>query len=101
MSWEKLDQVSGQSPYVDDLVQTVESFCETLKPLIEQKKYLRNFFDKACRLVLPFRVWKCAQQCTNFSLVLTKFTNAAVKSRPLKEIGGEQVCWKLLHSPSI
>ncbi|KAJ8597452.1 hypothetical protein M405DRAFT_454042 [Rhizopogon salebrosus TDB-379] len=73
MSWEKLDQVSGQSPYVDDLVQTVESFCETLKPLIEQKKYLRNFFDKAC------------------SLVLTKFTNAAVKSRPLKEIGGEQL----------
>ncbi|OAX41129.1 hypothetical protein K503DRAFT_713205 [Rhizopogon vinicolor AM-OR11-026] len=73
MSWEKLNEVTGQSPYVDDLVQTVESFCETLKPLIEQKKYLRNFFDKVC------------------SLILTKFTNAVVKSRPLREIGGEQL----------
>lgn len=73
MSWEKLNQVTGQSSYVDDLTRAVESFCDIVKPLIEQKKYLRNFFDKAC------------------SLVLTKFTNAAVKSRPLGEIGGEQL----------
>ncbi|KAG0700832.1 Vps53-like protein [Suillus ampliporus] len=73
MSWEKLNQVTGQSSYVDDLAQAVESFCEIIKPLIEQKKYLRNFFDKAC------------------SLVLMKFTNAVVKSRPLREIGGEQL----------
>jgi hypothetical protein len=73
MSWEKLNQVSGQSSYVDDLARAVESFCDIIKPLVEQKKYLRNFFDKAC------------------SLILTKFTNAAVKSRPLGEIGGEQL----------
>ncbi|KAG1752867.1 Vps53-like protein [Suillus lakei] len=73
MSWEKLNQVTGQSSYVDDLARAVESFCDIIKPLIEQKKYLRNFFDKAC------------------SLVLTKFTNAMVKSRPLREIGGEQL----------
>lgn len=73
MSWEKLNQVTGQSSYVDDLARAIESFCDIIKPLIEQKKYLRNFFDKAC------------------SLVLTKFTNAAVKSRPLGEIGGEQL----------
>lgn len=72
-SWEKLNQVTGQSSYVDDLARAIESFCDIIKPLIEQKKYLRNFFDKAC------------------SLVLTKFTNAAVKSRPLREIGGEQL----------
>jgi len=58
MSWEKLNQVTGQSSYVDDLVQAVESFSGTIKPLIEQKKYLRNFFDKACRLVSSFRVGK-------------------------------------------
>jgi hypothetical protein len=31
-------------------------------------------------------------ELNRFSLVLTKFTNALVKSRPLKEIGAEQVC---------
>lgn len=100
MSWEKLNEVTGQSPYVDDLVQTVENFCETLKPLIEQKKYLRNFFDKACRLVLSLRAMKNDHQCIKFSLILTKFTNAVVKSRPLREIGGEQVSLKFLYSLS-
>jgi hypothetical protein len=68
MSWEKLNQVSGQSSYVDDLARAVESFCDIIKPLVEQKKYLRNFFDKACRLVSLLRVGRDAD---NWVIVLS------------------------------
>jgi len=43
------NQVSGESAYVGDLVKAIEQVVEIVKPLVEQKKYLRNFFDKACR----------------------------------------------------
>ncbi|KAJ7693303.1 Vps53-like protein [Mycena rosella] len=72
-SWATLNQVSGESAYTADLVNAVEQVVESVKPLVEQKKYLRNFLDKAC------------------SFVLAKFTNSLVKSRPLKEIGAEQL----------
>ena len=49
MAWNTLSQVSGQSPYTHDLVKVAEQVSETIKPQVEQKKYLRNFFDKACR----------------------------------------------------
>jgi len=48
-SWSTVNQVSGQSPYADELVKAAEQLVVVIKPLIEQKKYLRNFFDKACR----------------------------------------------------
>ncbi|CDO68963.1 hypothetical protein BN946_scf184782.g11 [Trametes cinnabarina] len=72
-AWSTMKQVSGQSAYVDPLVKAIEEVAETVKPLVEQKKYLRNFFDKAA------------------NTVLAKFTNALVKSRPLMEIGAEQL----------
>ncbi|TEB37202.1 hypothetical protein FA13DRAFT_1682098 [Coprinellus micaceus] len=72
-SWSTISQVSGPSAYTGDLVKSAEQVTELMKPLIEQKKYLRNFFDKAC------------------SLILVKFTNSVVRSRPLKEIGAEQL----------
>jgi hypothetical protein len=50
-SWSNLNQVSGPSPYVGDLVKAAEQVVEIIKPLIEQKKYLRNFLDKVCRYV--------------------------------------------------
>ncbi|KAF9073619.1 Vps53-like protein [Rhodocollybia butyracea] len=71
--WSSLNHVSGPSAYTGDLLRTVEQVVEALKPTVEQKKYLRNFFDKAC------------------SLIIAKFTNSLVKSRPLKEIGAEQL----------
>lgn len=71
--WSSVNQVSGQSPYSDDLVKAAEQVVGLIKPLVEQKKYLRNFFDKAC------------------SVILVKFTNSLVRSRPLKEIGAEQL----------
>ena len=43
------NQVSGDSAYAGDLVKAMEQVAEIVKPLVEQKKYLRNFFDKACR----------------------------------------------------
>ncbi|KAG2016360.1 hypothetical protein CC2G_009531 [Coprinopsis cinerea AmutBmut pab1-1] len=72
-SWSSLNQVTGQSPYTDEFVKAAEQVVELIKPLVEQKKYMRNFLDKAC------------------SLILVKFTNALVRSRPLKEIGAEQL----------
>jgi hypothetical protein len=48
-SWSTISQVSGQSPYASDLVKAAEQVVELIRPLIEQKKYLRNFFDKASR----------------------------------------------------
>ncbi|KAF9227157.1 hypothetical protein BS17DRAFT_449775 [Gyrodon lividus] len=73
VNWGAMSQVSGHSPFVDDIAQATEQVVEVIKSLVEQKKYLRNFFDKAC------------------SLVLIRFTNALVKSRPLREIGAEQL----------
>ncbi|KAF5348642.1 hypothetical protein D9758_006764 [Tetrapyrgos nigripes] len=71
--WSTFSQVSGPSPYTSDLVRAAEQVIEIIKPTVEQKKFLRNFFDKAC------------------SLLIAKFTNALVKSRPLGEVGAEQL----------
>jgi len=73
VNWGAISQVTGQSPFMDDITQASEQVAESIKPLVEQKKYLRNFLDKAS------------------SLLLTRFTNALVKSRPLREIGAEQL----------
>jgi vacuolar protein sorting-associated protein 53 len=51
LSWSTVSLVSGQSSYVDDLVKSTEQVADTVKPLIDQKKYLRNIFDKVVRLV--------------------------------------------------
>ncbi|OBZ70516.1 Vacuolar protein sorting-associated protein 53 [Grifola frondosa] len=71
--WTTFKMVSGQSGYVEELLKTIEQVMDTVKPLVEQKKYMRNFLDKAA------------------NAILAKFTNALVKSRPLKEIGAEQL----------
>ncbi|KAG9004635.1 Vacuolar protein sorting-associated protein 53 [Tulasnella sp. 427] len=73
VQWGAVDTVSGESPYVSDLVKSVDSVLEVIRSHIEQKKYLRNFYDKAA------------------SLLITRFTNALVKSRPLKDVGAQQV----------
>ncbi|KAG6827236.1 hypothetical protein H0H92_012692 [Tricholoma furcatifolium] len=92
-TWTASGQVSGQSAYAGDLVTAAEQVIETVKPLVEQKKYLRNLFDKACRYG-PLHVTQGSDlTCVGCvgSLILAKFTNAIVKSRPLKEIGAEQL----------
>jgi hypothetical protein len=52
VNWGAISQVTGHSPFIDDIIQVTEQVTEVIKPLVEQKKYLRNFFDKACRCVL-------------------------------------------------
>ena len=45
--WSNIENVSGPSHYVGDLTNSIDHVVEIISPLIEQKKYLRNFFDKA------------------------------------------------------
>lgn len=47
--WINYELVTGQSPYIGDLVRALESVTEAIVPLVESKRYLRNFFDKASR----------------------------------------------------
>lgn len=47
MSWASLQEVTGPSSYVLELSRSLEQVSETITPLVESKKYLRNFFDKA------------------------------------------------------
>jgi len=49
-SWTTVDTVSGESAYIGELVLAVEEVVSVVRDHIEQKKYLRNFFDKASRL---------------------------------------------------
>ncbi|KAG8808829.1 Vacuolar protein sorting-associated protein 53, partial [Serendipita sp. 399] len=73
VSWSSIDTVTGQLPYVLELARTVDVCLEVIKSSIEQKKYLRNFYDKAS------------------SLLITKYTNGMVRSRPLRDTGAEQM----------
>ena len=48
-SWTTLDHVSGESAYVGELLQAVQEVVTIARDHVEQKKYLRNFYDKAAR----------------------------------------------------
>lgn len=48
-AWINHELVTGQSPYIDGLIRALESITEAIVPLVESKKFLRNFFDKASR----------------------------------------------------
>ncbi|KAK8864473.1 hypothetical protein IAR55_001723 [Kwoniella newhampshirensis] len=71
--WMHLENVSGRSAYIVDLVGSIKHVAEVVRGRVEGKKYIRNFADKAV------------------GLVITRFTQAVIKSRPLKKIGAEQI----------
>lgn len=71
--WRDLENVSGRSAYVVDLVSSIKEVAECVRTRIESKKYIRNFADKTV------------------GLVITRFTQSVVKSRPLRKIGAEQI----------
>ena len=48
-AWATLQQVTGPSAYTSQIVAATEQAVAAIKPLVEQKRYLRNFFDKAAR----------------------------------------------------
>ncbi|GJJ08442.1 hypothetical protein Clacol_002658 [Clathrus columnatus] len=63
MPWTTLENVSGESIYVANLSQAVQDMVTVVREHVEQKKYLRNFYDKASRFtgasVLSFEdAWK-------------------------------------------
>jgi hypothetical protein len=45
--WKDLDNVSGRSAYVVDLVSSIKQVAEVVRERVEAKKYIRNFADKA------------------------------------------------------
>jgi hypothetical protein len=45
--WIHLENVSGRSAYVVDLVGSIKQVAEAVRGRIESKKYIRNFADKA------------------------------------------------------
>jgi hypothetical protein len=46
-SWSNVENVSGRSPYVSDLVGSIKSVAEVVRERINHKKYVRSFADKA------------------------------------------------------
>ena len=52
-TWMTLESVSGQQAHIIEMVAAVDSFMEVTKSQLEQKKYLRNFYDKAAAFVFP------------------------------------------------
>ncbi|ORY20639.1 Vps53-like protein [Naematelia encephala] len=71
--WMHLENVSGRSAYIVDLVGSIKQVAEVVRARIESKKYIRNFADKAV------------------GLIIARFTQAVIKSRPLRKIGAEQI----------
>ena len=50
-SWANWAEVSGPSAFTNDAMKAISQVTEAIKPGIEQKKYLRNLFDKVYKLV--------------------------------------------------
>ena len=84
-----LENVSGRSAYIVDLVSSIKQVAEVVRGRVEGKKYIRNFADKAVGCVdSPSCDTPVAE---TLSLIITRFTQSVIKSRPLKKIGAEQV----------
>lgn len=45
--WMHLENVSGRSAYIVDLVGSIKQVAELIRGRVESKKYVRNFADKA------------------------------------------------------
>ncbi|EUC58213.1 vacuolar sorting-associated-like protein [Rhizoctonia solani AG-3 Rhs1AP] len=72
-NWGAIETVTGTSAWVEELATATASVSEVIHDKIEPKKYVRSFCDRAS------------------NALVTRFTNALVKSRPIKGLGGEQL----------
>ncbi|KAG7531596.1 hypothetical protein FFLO_04255 [Filobasidium floriforme] len=72
-SWSNVENVSGRSPYVSDLVGSIKSVAEVVRERVNQKRFVKSFADKAV------------------GMIMTRYTAAVVRSRPLRKVGAEQV----------
>jgi hypothetical protein len=66
-TWTILESVSGQQAHVIEMVAAVDSFVEVTKLQLEQKKYLRNFSDKAATFVFPTLLCNFLNMATDYS----------------------------------
>ena len=66
-TWVTLESVSGQQAHVLEMVAAVDSFVEVTKSQLEQKKYLRNFYDKAAAFVSRAAVMQFMNMATDCS----------------------------------
>lgn len=62
-----------------ELIPSFGMIADLAREVVEKKKYLRNFYDKAANVIIG------------------RFTNAIVKSRPVKEAGAQQVRRDSIH----
>jgi vacuolar protein sorting-associated protein 53 len=90
VTWANIETVTGQMSYVLELARVVDAYVEIIKTTIEQKKYLRNFYDKVSRYA-DYWLHALFHHLYSSSLLITKFTNSLVRSRPLRDTGAEQV----------
>ncbi|CEL61322.1 Vacuolar protein sorting-associated protein 53 homolog OS=Gallus gallus GN=VPS53 PE=2 SV=1 [Rhizoctonia solani AG-1 IB] len=72
-NWGAIETVTGPSIWVEELGTATASVSQVIHDKIEPKKYVRSFCDRAS------------------NALVTRFTNALVKSRPIKGLGGEQL----------
>ncbi|CAE6494139.1 unnamed protein product [Rhizoctonia solani] len=72
-NWGSIDTITGPSAWVEELGTATASVSQVIHDKIEPKKYVRSFCDRAS------------------NALVTRFTNALVKSRPIKGLGGEQL----------
>ena len=47
ITWTGIANVSGSSAYMNNLTASIEQVISIIRPLIDQKRYLRNLLDKA------------------------------------------------------
>lgn len=73
-----------------ELVPTMNTIVDLPRDLVEKKKYLRNVYDKVASWVILDHMKICKAKELD-SLILTRFTNSIVKSRPIREAGAQQV----------
>lgn len=60
--WKDLENVSGRSAYIVDLVSSIKQVAEVVRGRVEGKRYIRNFADKAVGYVYlsHLRLWQTA-----------------------------------------
>lgn len=72
MSWDRLETVGEESPYVVSLTKTIREFCEQVRDLLPNS-YYRNFCDKFVAAFVP------------------SFHNALIRLRRISESGTQQL----------
>lgn len=105
--WKDASIVSTESHYVLDLVSAINRVADLVKTEIEHRKYFRNWCDKAVGYARSAPPRERADLLA-YRLIVTRFTQAIVRARPISPIGAEQILLDLqrlksclLHLPKL